>query len=205
MMDKRPQSERAAGADIPAIDWDPIPLSELLKDTAIVKAAAPDEDRPKSPDAIDSRHGFFAAVDAAIQLAIDQKVNELWLCDIDFSSWPLGLRTTIERLDGWVAAHRRLHVLACDFQFLSVECPRWVAWRRRWAHVVECQAVGEEDAPHMRSLMLVPRHQAIQLLDPQRGRGRIVRDSSELHALGELVEDLTHRAEAAMPPTTLGL
>lgn len=201
----QPQPEGSADVEIAPLDWDPIPLAELLKDAAIVKAASPDEDRPKSPDAIDTRSGFFAAIDAAIQLAIDNKVNELWLCDVDFSAWPLGQRSTIERLDAWVAAHRKLHVLACDFHWLTVECPRWVAWRRRWAHVVECQQVGEEDATHMRSLMLVPSHQAIALLDAQRGRGRILRDAADLASLGELFEDLTHRAVAAMPPTTLGL
>lgn len=194
-----------ARAEVAPLDWDPIPLAELLKDAAIVKAAPPEDERPRSPDAIETRGAFFAAFDAALQVAIERNVAELWLVDPDFSSWPLGLRSTIERLDTWITSHRRLRLLACDFQWLSLECPRWVAWRRRWAHVVDCLAVSEEDAPHMRSLMLVPDVQAIRLFDAQRGRGRVMRDADDLTGLRELVEDLAQRAEAAMPATTLGL
>lgn len=199
-------TESADGrTDVPPLDWDPIPLSELLQDAVIVKSSAPDEGQGASPDVLVSRSGFFAAFDAALALAAERDVRELWLCDPDFSSWPMGLRSTIERLDAWIGPHRRLRVLACDFNWLSLECPRWVAWRRRWAHVVDCLAVSNEDAPHMRSLLLVPGHQVIQLVDAQRGRGRILRASEDLTGFGELVEDLLQRAEAAMPPTTLGL
>lgn len=207
-MSLSPTDPAAARSDAPLLsplDWDPIPLSELLKDAAIVKAAPPDEGHERSPDAIDTRRAFFAAVDAALQAATEQNVRELWLVDPDFSAWPLGLRSTIERLDAWVGPHRRLRVLACDFHWLSLECPRWVAWRRRWAHVVDCLAVDAEDAPHMRSLMLLPGVQAIQLVDAQRGRGRVLRDADDLTGIRELVDALAQRAEAAMPPTTLGL
>ena len=119
---------------------------------------APEEPaRPEGDaDRIDSREGFHRALLAALEEAAEAGSAELWLCDPDFESWPLGRPVVVDALGRWVGSRRRLRLIAADYQGLVRRHPRWVAWRQQWAHVVQCLAVHEELAARVPTLLLVP-------------------------------------------------
>jgi hypothetical protein len=103
---------------------------------------------------IGTRAEFHAAVLAAFEDAAAQGCREIWLCDTDFSDWPLSERAVVEALSRWAASHRRLLVLAQSFDEFPRRHPRWVEWRRRWSHVVSCRAVQDLEPGQMPTAML---------------------------------------------------
>lgn len=173
-------------------------------------SAAPDEPSalPHEPSAsplIGSRADFHAALRAGLEEAQDAGVTTLWLIDRDFADWPLGERAIVERLQAWITSRRQLQLLALDYRDLAERAPRWVAWRRTWAHAVNCFEIHPELAGEVPSLMLLPGRLAVRLFDRERHRGSVERTAVELVRCRELVDALSQRASPAFPVTTLGL
>lgn len=157
-------------------------------------------------DAIASRDDFRRALVAAIEAAAQQGgATRLWLCDPDFSNWPLGQPEVVEALSRWARAHRRLTLMAADYRLLAQGAARWHAWRRQWSHVVQCLQVQEEAAAGLPSLILVPGLQMVRLHDRERHRGRVLQGALELTHCSEWLDALSQRAQESLPVTTLGL
>lgn len=157
-------------------------------------------------DAIASRDDFRRALVAAIDAAAQQGgATQLWLCDPDFSTWPLDRPEVVEALSRWARSHRRLTLLAADYRGLAQGAARWHAWRRHWSHIVQCLRVHEEVAAGLPSLVFVPGVQIVRLHDRERHRGRVLSAPLELTHCGESLDALSQRAEEALPVTTLGL
>ena len=91
---------------------------------------------------LSGRHEFHAAVRMALAEAASAGWRELWLCDPDFASWPLGERAVIESLTQWAGVGRRLILLALHFDEVVRRHARWAQWRRQWVHSVQCRATG---------------------------------------------------------------
>lgn len=170
-----------------------------------------DED-PAMPDGsgaaaqpIEGREAFQRALLDALAECAAREAPQLWLCDRDFADWPLGRPATIEALTRCVGSKRRLHLLAADYTAFSAQHPRWVTWRRQWAHAVQCLAAHEEVAIQVPSMLLVPGVVAVRLHDRARQRGRIYRDATDLARCHDLVDVLLQRTEESFPVTTLGL
>ena len=92
---------------------------------------------------ITSRTEFQTALREAFEQAAAQGAHELWLCDEDFSQWPLGDAAMIETLTQWAAGKRRMTLIARHFDEVARSHPRWVQWRRLHAHLVSCRANTE--------------------------------------------------------------
>ena len=82
---------------------------------------------------------------------------------------------------------------------------RFVEWRRPWAHVVQGRADAEIEAGDTPSLLLVPGHVVVRVLDRVACRGTFSTEPVDLVAAGERVDALLQRATDAFPVTTLGL
>ncbi len=166
-----------------------------------------DEAAPASDaDAIASRDDFRRALVAAIEAAAQQVgATQLWLCDPDFSNWPLGQPEVVESLARWARSHRRLTLLAADYRVLAQSAPRWHAWRRQWSHIVHCLQVHEEVAASLPTLLFAPGLRTVRLHDRERHRGRVLHAPLELTHCGEWLDALSQRAEESLPVTTLGL
>jgi hypothetical protein len=132
---------------------------------------------------INGRVAFNSSLKSAFSEMADRGVREVWLCDENFVSWPLGERAVVESLNQWVQSNRRLTLVARSFLEFSRHHPRWVTWRRQWSHVVSCHTP----------------------LEPAHFRGYTSRETgTELCYRGKVDAILQHCA-AAFPVTTAGL
>ena len=159
------------------------------------------------PTAIAGRAEFGAAGRAVLADAADHGTRELWLVDPDFALWPLGERETVALLLRWSQGGpgRRITYVAHSFDDVARRHPRFVAWRRDWAHVISCRAVGEVDASEVPTLLLAGDGLGLQLLERQHVRGRWFRDEASWRTWREIVDALLQRSAEAFPATTLGL
>lgn len=159
------------------------------------------------PTAIAGRSDFAAAVHAVLGDAAEHGTRELWLVDPDFSLWPLGERELVGLLTRWAQGGpgRRITVIAQRFDDIPRRHPRFVAWRRDWAHVIHCREVGEVDASEVPTLLLAGEGLGLQLLERQHVRGRWFRDDAAWRTWREVIDALLQRSAEAFPATTLGL
>ena len=154
---------------------------------------------------IDGRESFEQALQSAFDLAADQGASQLWLSDPDYARWPLGRPAMVAALARWAGPRRQLRLIAADYRGLPQRHPRWLQWRRQWAHIVQCLQVHEEFAPRVPCMLLLPGHLALQLHDPDRYRGCLYRQSVDLLRCREMLDALSQRADESFPATTLGL
>lgn len=154
---------------------------------------------------IGSRAEFLDAVRNALTLAEQAGARELVLVDPDFVDWPLNERAVIDSLSRWIDSSRVLLVLAHSFDELARRQLRFVEWRRQWAHVVQCRNDPELETGQIPTLLLIPGHACIRLLDRVRHRGTVSSRPVDLTDCRETVDALLQRSVEAFPVTTLGL
>ena len=154
---------------------------------------------------ITSRSEFHAGLRAAFADAAAQGCREIWLCDADFSDWPLNQPALIEHLTQWAKPYRKLTLIAQSFDEFPRRHARWVAWRRTWSHMVECRANVELEAGKMPTMLLAPGLVTVRLVDPERYRGSVSRVPADAIHARELIDAVLQRSEEAFPATSLGL
>jgi hypothetical protein len=156
-------------------------------------------------DLIRSRSEFHAAVRGTLAEVATQGCREMLWSDVDFSDWPLSDPALIDTLTRWAASHRRLIVLATQFDDIVRRHARWVEWRRTWSHVVSCHANDELEPGQMPTLLLAPGVVCLRLVDAQRYRGSVSRDVADALRWRESFDAVLQRSAPALPATTLGL
>ena len=154
---------------------------------------------------ITSRSEFHAALRLAFAEAATAGSHALWLADPDFGDWPLGEREVVDSLSRWVASSRHFTIVARDFDAIARRHPRWVTWRRQWAHVVTCRTNAELEAGEMPTLLLASGTVTVRLSDAVHHRGRLARDGAEELRCKEVLDAVLQRSEEAFPATTTGL
>ena len=159
---------------------------------------------PASAALIDGRSAFTAALCQALSQAARERARELCFVDPDFEAWPLDDPLVLSALTAWARLPKRqLLLIGCRFDDLPRRCPRFTAWRRDWAHVVECRAT-EIETSQVPTLLLAGNH-SLQLADRLQWRGHWLADDSEISAWREVVDVLMQRSEVDFPANTLGL
>lgn len=154
---------------------------------------------------INSRVDFQAALREALAEAAGAGSRELWLSDIDFSEWPLGEREVVASFERWAASSRRITLVANHFDALARLHPRWVTWRRQWAHIVICRTNTEIEASDIPTVLIALGTVSVRLSDPTHHLGRIARDRGEELRCKELIDAVLQRSEEAFPATSTGL
>ncbi len=154
---------------------------------------------------IAGRAEFQAAVRAALAEAAVAGWRELWLCDPDFAQWPLGEPGVIDSLSRWAGGARRLKLLALHYDEVSRRHPRWVQWRRQWAHGVECRALPALRAEDVPVLLHARGTLTLHLFDPLRYRGVVSSGAADDLRAREQIDAILQRSVEAFPATTLGL
>ena len=157
-----------------------------------------------------SRADFERLLIEALCWAAQQECRELHAWDANFVDWPWSDARVLAALTAWARPGRRLHLLALQYDDLARRHPRFVRWRRDYAHCVEARAVEPElrleAAPE--SLLLLSGPQAVlslKLFERELWRGE-VRDDAAHHQRGlEWFDALAQRSEESFAPTTLGL
>ncbi len=154
---------------------------------------------------IASRAEFVDAIRASLALAAHEGAREIQLVDADFVDWPLNERAVLDSLAAWVDSRRSLLVFAHSFDELARRHPRFVDWRRQWAHAVRCRNDPELEAAQLPTLLLVPGITCLRLVDRVHHRGTVSSRAVDVAECRELVDALLQRSVEAFPVTTLGL
>jgi hypothetical protein len=155
---------------------------------------------------IDGWQDFADRLRAAVAMGTVETADWRW-SDLDFSRWPLGDRGVVEALQQGVLAHAhtRCTLLAATFDEVPRQHPRWLAWRRPWAHRVRCAQAMTEDVSRLRPMLLWPGRLGLCLLDSALGVGVWSTDAATLHGWQNDFDVILQRSTEALPSTTLGL
>ena len=162
--------------------------------------------------------GFFngraacaTALRECIVKATAKGCREMFWMDASFVDWPLSDAGVLQALMAWARPPRYLHLLALDFQALSLRHPRFVAWRATYGHCVQARAVDTELAAMFTSgapaaLMLAsPSPLSLRLFDTQSWRGAVSSDPLDALRARERFDAMAQRSSESFAATTLGL
>ncbi len=154
---------------------------------------------------ITTRGEYHQALRDAFAQAAAQRSREIFMCDEHFADWPLNEAGVVESFVQWASPQRKLTVLARSFDEIARLHPRWVAWRRTWAHAVECRANHELESGQLPTLLLIPGLLTLKLVDTAQYRGSVSRHAGDAVLARELLDSVLERSEEAFPATQLGL
>lgn len=157
-----------------------------------------------------SRVEFQRLLTEAFAWAGEHGCRELHAWDASFVDWPLSDATTLAALANWARPGRQLHLLALQYDDLARRHPRFVRWRRDYAHCVTARAVEPElrleAAPE--SLLLVAATEGsltLRLFDKHLWRGELSLETAQRQHGLEWFDALAQRSSESFAPTTLGL
>jgi len=156
------------------------------------------------------RAEFQRLIAEALSWANEQGCRELHAWDASFVDWPLSETAVLQALTGWARTGRQLHLLALQYDDIVRRHPRFVRWRRDFAHCVTARAVEPElrleAAPE--SLLLAVGPDAclsLRLFDRHLWRGEVSLELAQRQRGLEWFDALAQRSSESFAPTTLGL
>jgi hypothetical protein len=129
---------------------------------------------------------------------------EIILCDPDFSSWPLGESAVVQSLAAWSKRGRRLTLLAQSFAPMPRLHPRFVTWRQRWDHILDCRRGAPVRQGVFPSVIWTPGW-VLHHFEGDLFEGVISRDASRRLQLRETLAEVIKTSAPGFPSTTLGL
>ena len=147
---------------------------------------------------------FAQLIRMAFATAATQGWREIIICDNTFEDWPLGERTVAESLNEWAKSGRKLTMLAKNYSEVTRRHARFVTWRRRWAHIIECRAMTAVSPDDVPSALWSPEW-VFQRVDLVRSTGFSGIEATRRIALKEKLDEFQKRSTSAFAATTLGL
>ncbi|MFN0185414.1 MAG: hypothetical protein ACKVQR_16500 [Aquabacterium sp.] len=166
-------------------------------------------DEPDLPDSVafQGRQAFDdalrAQVEAAAQLPAAPVPRGLIWVDADFAEWGLDSPALMAGLSQFLrGSGRRLRMIAANWDVMPRRHPRFTAWRRDFAHVVEPFVTVEPVT--LRPLALGP-DSLIDVADTVYWRGLVMRAAASRAAVRPMIGQWLQASEPGWPATTLGL
>lgn len=154
---------------------------------------------------IATRLEFHDALREAFAEISQTGCREMFMCDQDFADWPLSDDAVIASLTHWVLPHRKLCIVARHFDEMPRKHPRFVEWRRTYAHVIECRAQEHDETQELPSMLVAPSVVCVRLFDRERYRGGVSHETGDIIRSRELFDAVSQRSTEAFPASILGL
>lgn len=149
--------------------------------------------------------GAFAGL---IRNALAHADREGWVemvwSDASFEDWPLYEKEVVEGLKAWSRKGRKLTLLAHHFDAMRRIHHRFVDWRVRWDHIVECRVCQGVEETGFPSALWTPAW-AMRRLDLQRCTGVASVEPRMRRLLREELEERKRQSSPGFPATTMGL
>ena len=157
------------------------------------------------PPLMTSRAEFVAAVHWGVQAAAERGARRLCFVDPNFADWPLESPALLELLTTWLRLPQRQVVLLAEtFEEVVRFKPRFVVWRRSWAHAI--QAWSPHDLPaNLPTVLVDDGPVCVVLADRLHWRGRAAADARDAQRQREQIDAVLQRSEPAFPVNNLGL
>jgi len=147
---------------------------------------------------------FAELIRLAFAAAAAQGWRNIIICDSTFEDWPLGERAVAQSLNDWSSSGRKLTMLAKNYNQVMRRHARFVTWRRKWAHIIECRANAAISPDDMPSALWSPAW-VFQRLDLTRSTGVSGTEAARRVALRERLDECLKFSSPAFAATTLGL
>ncbi|MBC7919147.1 MAG: hypothetical protein H7Y28_15195 [Rhodoferax sp.] len=147
---------------------------------------------------------FTGLVRAAIACAAREGWKQMTWCDANFEDWPLREKAVVEDLHAWAGSGRKLVLLAQNFDAMERYHARFVEWRIRWDHIVECRTCRPRAGTEFPSVLWGP-HWFMHRLDMVRCRGVSSYEAQTRVGLQEELEEFRKQSTPGFPATRLGL
>jgi hypothetical protein len=153
-----------------------------------------------------SSHGEFLDAARTLLTQVDSNgTRAITLVDTDFSPWPLDDVPVIDALTRWIRLPgRHLRLVGNRFDVIERDQAGFAAWRKPFAHAIECLSPTDVDPGDMPSVLLLDAA-SLELLDRERWQARTTSERRTLVLQRERLDALMQRCEAAWPVTVLGL
>ena len=156
-------------------------------------------------------HGPFAGPTAFADLvrnALLHANNEGWAemvwSDASYEDWPLYEKAVVEGMNNWARKGRKLTILAHHFDAMRRVHHRFVDWRIRWDHLVECRVCKGVNATEFPSALWTPSW-ALRRLDLVRCTGVASTEARMRLLLREELDERMRHSSPGFPASTLGL
>lgn len=166
----------------------------------------PDDGVKPVEQAFEGAQAFAAVVRRVLQRAVAANVRRLCWCDQDFADWPLGTVEWLQDLTRWARlGGRELVMVAADYREIERRHPRFVIWRREWAHIMQCLVPDEAQTLPLPTIWIDDRDQALRVFDRDHWRGRAGFDRVDRQVAREEFDAIAQRASPGFAAATLGL
>lgn len=152
----------------------------------------------------EGREAFAQVVRAALACAAQQGWREIVISDASFEDWPLHERMVVDALQEWSRSGRRLTMVAARYDAVVRNQARFVIWRRRWDHIVDCRLCRNLDPMDFPSVIWSPVW-AMRRLDLVRSTGVSSVAPERRVKIREDLDELLSGSSPGFAATTLGL
>ena len=147
---------------------------------------------------------FADLIRNALLRANNEAWSEMVWSDATFEDWPLYEKAVVEGLNAWSRKGRKLTLLAHHFDAMRRLHPRFVEWRVRWDHLLECRVCKGVEASEFPSALWTPTW-ALRRLDLVRSTGVATTEPRMRLLLREEVEQRKRQSSPGFSATLLGL
>ncbi len=152
----------------------------------------------------EGREAFIQIVRDSFSCAAQQGWQQIVVSDASFEDWPLHERAVVESLQQWSATGRRFVMLAGRYDALLRNQARFVTWRQRWDHIIDCRICRNLDQADFPSLIWSPVW-ALRRLDLIRSTGVCGATADRRQQVRENLDELLAASTPGFPSSTLGL
>lgn len=161
--------------------------------------------RPSLPEgAFDGPRAFAERIRLALAQAATEGWPELVFSDPDFADWPLGERAVVQSLQAWAGAGRSLRLVAGSFDAFQRQHARFVPWRQRWDHIVQCRECNGPGAAEVPSALWTPAW-FLHRIDPLYSRGLSSSETPARVALRHAIDECFRKGRPGFPASVAGL
>ena len=147
---------------------------------------------------------FAAVIRNALLRADREGWAEMVWSDATFEDWPLYEKALVEGLNAWARKGRKLTLLAHNFDAMRRLHPRFVEWRVRWDHLLECRVCRGAEASEFPSALWTPSW-AMRRLDLVRSTGVATTEPRMRLLLREELEERKRQSSPGFSANILGL
>jgi hypothetical protein len=152
----------------------------------------------------EGREEFRQLVRDALACAARDGWRELILSDATFEDWPLGERAVMDSLQAWSRTGRKMTLLACRYEVVLRQHPRFVQWRGKWSHIISAHAVSSADPLALPSALWSGQW-VLERRDLERSSGYCGSEPERRVLLRENLNEWLQQSSSSFPSTTLGL
>ncbi len=155
--------------------------------------------------------GHFTGVEVFAELirnALAHAASEGWSgmvwSDPGFQDWPLREKVVVDSLHAWAGRGRTLVMISSQYDDIRRMHPRFVAWRTKWDHLVECRVCRGLDAGELPSALWSPQW-VMRRMDLVRSTGYAGDEPQRRVLLKEELDECRRQSAPGFAVTTLGL